>query len=80
MGTPFGRFRWKRLPFGVAPAPEVFQQRLGEILMDLEGIKVIVDDILVYGEGTTTEGATESHDKRLYVCSPAAGSRTWPEV
>ena len=66
MGTPFGRFRWKRLPFGVAPAPEVFQQRLDEILMDLEGIKVIVDDILVYGEGTTTEEATESHDKRLY--------------
>ena len=50
MGTPFGRFRWKRLPFGVAPAPEVFQQRLDEILMDLEGVKVIVDDILVYGE------------------------------
>ena len=66
MGTPFGRFRWKRLPFGVAPAPEVFQQRLDEILMDLEGIKVIVNDILVYGEGTTTEEATESHDKRLY--------------
>ena len=66
MGTPFGRFRWKRLPFGVAPAQEVFQQRLDEILMDLQGIKVIVDDIVVYGEGTTTEEATESHDKRLY--------------
>ena len=22
MGTPFGRFRWKRLPFGIAPAPK----------------------------------------------------------
>ena len=66
MGTPFGRFRWKRLPFGVAPAPKVFQQRLDKILMDLEGIKVIVDDMLVYGEGTTTEEATESHNKRLY--------------
>ena len=25
--TPFGRFRWKRLPFGVPPAPEIFQQK-----------------------------------------------------
>ena len=48
MGTPFGRFRWKRLPFGVAPAPEVFQQRLDEVFMGLDGVKVIVGDILVY--------------------------------
>lgn len=24
--TPFGRFRFKRLPFGVSPAPEIFHQ------------------------------------------------------
>ena len=51
MGTPFGRFPWKRLPFGIAPAPEVFQQRLDEALMGLDGVKVIVDDILGYGAG-----------------------------
>ena len=26
--TPFSRFRWKVLPFGIAPAPEIFQKAL----------------------------------------------------
>ena len=64
MGTPFGRFRWKRLPFGIAPAPEVFQQRLDEALMGLDGVIVIVDDILVYGEGDSVEEAEADHDQR----------------
>ena len=24
--TPFGRYRWKRMPFGISSAPEVFQR------------------------------------------------------
>ena len=51
MATPFGRFRWRRLPFGVSPAPEIFQQELDELLSSLEGVRVIADDILVVGEG-----------------------------
>jgi hypothetical protein len=25
-GTPWGRYRWKRMPFGISPAPEEFQR------------------------------------------------------
>ena len=25
--TPLGRYKWKRMPFGISPAPEVFQRR-----------------------------------------------------
>ena len=66
MGTPFGRFRWKRLPFGIVPAPEVFQQRLDEVLMGKDRVQVIVDDILVYGEGDTVEKADAAHDRCLH--------------
>jgi len=30
--TPFGKFRWLRLPYGVKPAPELFQRRMNEVL------------------------------------------------
>ena len=75
MGTPFGRFRWKRLPFGIAPAPEVFQQRLDEALMGLDGVKVRVDDILVYREGDSLEGAEADHDRRLHALLQRANEK-----
>ena len=51
--TPWGRFRWLRMPFGLSPAPEEFQRRVNDILLGLPGIKVIADDILVFGCGQT---------------------------
>ena len=45
--TPFGRFRPKRLPFGVKIAQDVFQHRLDEIFKDISNVAGITDDILV---------------------------------
>ena len=64
-GTPWGRYRWKRLPFGIAVASEEFQRRLNQELEGLEGIKAIADDILIYGEGETDEEAVADHDRKL---------------
>ena len=30
--TPFGRYRWKRMPFGIRSAPEVFQRKMHELI------------------------------------------------
>ena len=30
--TPFGRYRWCRMPFGISSAPEVFQRRMHELI------------------------------------------------
>ncbi|KAI4884219.1 hypothetical protein NFI96_005617 [Prochilodus magdalenae] len=57
--TPFGRYSFRRLPFGISSAPEVFQKCIAQRLEDLEGVVNIVDDILVWGENM------EQHDKRL---------------
>ena len=65
MATPFGRFKWKRLPFGVSPAPEIFQQKLDEVLSGLVGVKAIADDILVMEEGESYEEAEANHDVRF---------------
>ena len=63
--TPFGRFRWLRMPFGISSAPEEFQHRQHEVLENLNGVDVIADDILVYGRGETYEEALADHDKNL---------------
>ena len=46
--TPFGRYRWKRMPFGIAPASELFQRKLEQQLEGLAGVKNNHDDILVF--------------------------------
>ena len=48
--TPFGRYRFNRLPFGITSAPEHFQRRMSEVLQDLEGVVCLIDDILIYGK------------------------------
>ena len=39
--TPFGRYRWKRLPFGISSAPEVSQHRMHQLVEGLSGVEVI---------------------------------------
>ena len=48
--TPFGRFKFERLPFGLVSAPEIFQRAMTEMFEDIEKCEVIVDDLLVWGK------------------------------
>ena len=54
--TPFGRFCFNCLPFGITSAPEYFQKRMSEILSGLEGVVCMVDDVLIHGR------TQEEHD------------------
>ena len=58
--TPFGRFRFNKMPFGIASAPEHFQRRMSKMLEGIEGVVVQIDDILVYGH------TIEEHNARLH--------------
>ena len=63
--TPYGRYRWIRLPFGLSASFEIFQKHLNHALESLPGVLCIVDDILVYGTGETDEEVTTNHDRSL---------------
>ena len=57
--TPFGRFRFRRCPYGISSAPEYFQKQMDRILEGLEGVVCHMDDILVAGRNRS------EHDERL---------------
>ena len=63
--TPFGRYRWLRMPFGISSAPEVFQRRMHELIEGLHGVEVVADDFVAIGFGSTQEEAIRDHDKNL---------------
>ena len=53
------------MPFGICSAREEFESTLHEQLGDLEGVKVLRDDMLVVGYGDTQEEANKNHDENL---------------
>ena len=57
--TPFGRFRFRKMPFGISAAPEFFQRQMEKILEGEKGVVCMMDDVLVFGD---TE---EIHNARL---------------
>lgn len=57
--TPFGRYQFHRLPFGITSAPEHFQRRMVDILSGTTGTVSMIDDVLVFGKNQ------EEHDRNL---------------
>jgi hypothetical protein len=63
--TPFGRHHWLRLPFGVSPAPEIFQPRLHTTLSGLKSVACMADDVVSFGAGETEAEAILDHNMNL---------------
>ena len=63
--TPFGRYRWRRMPFRICSAPEIFQRRMHELIEEPSGVEVVADDFVVVGRGDTTDDAIKDHDANL---------------
>ena len=47
--TPFGRCRYLRMPVVTKSAPEVYQWRMEQVFEGIQGVKVIMDGIIMYG-------------------------------
>ena len=55
--TPFGRYFFNKLPFGITSTPEYFQKKMSSILEGLQGVLCLIDDI---------RRDKEQHNKRLF--------------
>ena len=61
MITPFERYCFNHLPFGITSTLEYFQKHLSEIFQGVDKTVCLIDDILVYGK------TQKERDKRLTV-------------
>ncbi len=68
---PFGKYQYRRMPFGLCNAPSVFQRLMDEVLVECEDYaKVYIDDVLV------VSGSWEVHVvhlRRLFEVLKVAG-------
>ena len=57
--TPWGKYKWLRLPFGLKVSADAFQERLNVVLKEVKGITGCIDDILTRGVDS------RDHDENL---------------
>ena len=68
--TPFGRYRYLRMPYGIHSASEICQDSIGNIITDNEGAVNAQDDIIIWG---STEPELESRTKATLQCIRQSG-------
>ena len=57
---PFGKYEYQRLPMGLSNSPDLFQEKMSDLMADLEFVRVYLDDLL-----TLTSGSFEEHLTQL---------------
>ena len=56
--TPWGKYRWLRMPFDLKASEDVFQERLDRLLRLVPGVLGIADDIVIHGATENTHDGT----------------------
>ncbi len=62
---PWGKCCYKQLPMGVANSPNIFQEKMSDLMTALEFVCTYLDDVLVL-----TTGTWDNHLRKLYVVFP----------
>ena len=50
--TPFGKYEYQRLPMGLSNSPDIFQEKISELMIGLDFVRAYIDDILVISSGS----------------------------
>lgn len=57
---PFGKFEYQRLPMGLCNSPDIFQEKVSELMIGLDFVRAYIDDVLV-----TTSKTYKDHLEKL---------------
>ncbi|XP_036341596.1 uncharacterized protein K02A2.6-like [Rhagoletis pomonella] len=55
--TPFGRYRFLRLPFGINAAPEIFHSEMIRLFGHIKGLIIYMDDFLIHAPNVQKHNA-----------------------
>jgi len=56
---PFGKYKYKRLPMGVAGSPDIFQAKMSSLMAGLEFVRTYLDDVLIVSSSTFNDHLTK---------------------
>ena len=56
--SPWSKYRWLRMPFGLKVSGDVFQERLDRVLRLVSGVLGIADDVVIHGDTENTHDGT----------------------
>jgi hypothetical protein len=45
--TPFGKYKYLRLPMGVSCSPYIFQDKMSGLMQELDFVRTYLDDLLI---------------------------------
>ena len=48
---PWGKYEYLRLPMGLCNSPDIFQEKMSELMQGLEFARAYIDDLLVVSKG-----------------------------
>jgi transposase InsO family protein len=57
---PFGKFEYQRLPMGLCNSPDIFQEKMSDLMLGLEFVRAYIDDLLAI-----TTGNFDDHLEKL---------------
>jgi hypothetical protein len=50
--TPFSKYQYLRLPIGISCSPDIFQEKMSDLMQDLKFVRTYLDDLLVISRST----------------------------
>ncbi len=57
---PFGKYEYQRLPMGLSNSPDIFQEKMSDLMEGLEFVRTYIDDLLCI-----TKGSFQDHLNKL---------------
>ena len=70
--TQWGKYEYQQLTVGMCNSPDIFQEKMSEILVGLDRVRVYIDDLLHVTKGSWTEHLSileEIFIRLLYIVS-----------
>ena len=50
--TKWGKYKYERLPMGLCNSPDIFQEKMSELFIGLDTVRVYIDDLLHVTKGS----------------------------
>ena len=52
---PWGKYEYQKLPMGLCNSPDIFQEKMSELFIGFENVRVYIDDLLIISKGSFEE-------------------------